>query len=135
MVDSLFPAVIQLLQNNVLSKISIWDNSIVNRGVNSNYNWGHLVLFYTEGLFVTNFCPKTAKKRLFQVQYDQLARAAMVRKRLTRNRGFETRFCHLAIGCKLQHLVVSLHHKISRNKFFFPNSNHQRDFGPSLANA
>ena len=28
MVDSLFPAVIQLLQNNVLSKISIWDNSI-----------------------------------------------------------------------------------------------------------
>ena len=125
MVDSLFPAVIQLLQNNVLSKISIWDNSIVNRGFNSNYSWGHLVLFHTEG----------QKKRLLQVQYDQLARAAMVRKRLTRNRGFETRFCHLAIGCKLQHLVVSLHHKISRNKFFFPNSNHQRDFGPSLANA
>ena len=136
MVDSLFPAVIQLLQKNVLSKISIWNNPIVNRGVTSNYSWDHLIL-ESEGPFKVNFGPKTAKKGFSKNSTKRSPHLQWYVKDSPEIVALKPDFATLLLDVNFS-TWLSLYitnSKIRRNKFFFPNSNHQRDFGPSLANA
>lgn len=135
MVDSLFPAVIQLLQKNVLSKISIWNNPIVNRGVTSNYSWGHLIL-ESEGPFKVNFGPKTAKKGFSKNSTNSSPQLQWYVKDSPEIVALKPDFATLLLDVNFS-TWLSLYitnSKIRRN-IFFSNSNHRRDFGPSLANA
>ena len=119
MVDSLFSAVIQLLQNNVLSKSSNWDNSIVNRGVTSNYSWGHLVLLYTEGPFVVLFWPKTAKKGFSMYSATSWPQLQWYVKDSPDIVALKPDFATLLLDVNFSTFTSHTNSKIRRNKFFF----------------